>query len=264
MQIDRLAMNSMLISQCRICKQEDFRKCASVVRGILAPFPDRESLNDKGKDLCPVCQQIIDIQYAYCFDCKDRKLGALSSLDFIGYHSPPDPFNLIKKGWQSGYLWVFRPLGALVADLLLQNGSYEKQIITCVPSHHKIRKTDPVVHILRQANLLSHREIQTRYDLAGNIIENTQNGSEQKSRNRKERSESGFRLAKRLPDLAGRSMLLFDDVYTTGQSMQKCAELLINAGAQSVHGFALARTLSKQYRSDIQANLPARCVYFRS
>ncbi len=96
MQIDRLAMNSMLISQCRICKQEDFRKCASVVRGILAPFPDRESLNDKGKDLCPVCQQIIDIQYAYCFDCKDRKLGALSSLDFIGYHSPPDPFNLIK------------------------------------------------------------------------------------------------------------------------------------------------------------------------
>ena len=38
------------------------------------------------------------------------------------------------------------------------------------------------------------------------------------------------------------SVLVVDDVITSGATMQECARLLLAAGAQSVHGIALAHT----------------------
>lgn len=44
--------------------------------------------------------------------------------------------------------------------------------------------------------------------------------------------------------VSGRSILLVDDVVTTGATMSACAEALLNAGAHSVYGLTLARALS--------------------
>jgi len=43
--------------------------------------------------------------------------------------------------------------------------------------------------------------------------------------------------------LAGKSILLVDDVMTTGTTLDACAEELLRAGARKVTGFTLARTL---------------------
>lgn len=42
-------------------------------------------------------------------------------------------------------------------------------------------------------------------------------------------------------EVAGKSMLIVDDVTTTGATMQACAEALREAGARSVYGLTLAR-----------------------
>jgi competence protein ComFC len=42
-------------------------------------------------------------------------------------------------------------------------------------------------------------------------------------------------------DLAGRVVILADDVYTSGATMQECARTLKEAGAKEVWGFVLAR-----------------------
>ncbi|NQU83684.1 MAG: ComF family protein [Parcubacteria group bacterium] len=42
-------------------------------------------------------------------------------------------------------------------------------------------------------------------------------------------------------EIQGRSIILVDDVYTTGATMQECARVLLEAGAKDVKGIVLAR-----------------------
>lgn len=44
--------------------------------------------------------------------------------------------------------------------------------------------------------------------------------------------------------LQGKKVLLVDDVFTTGSTLQECAKALKEAGAQEVHGFTFARAVS--------------------
>jgi len=53
-------------------------------------------------------------------------------------------------------------------------------------------------------------------------------------------------FAIRKPDaIAGRKLLLIDDVFTTGTTFNECAKVLLRAGAESVSVLALARTIDR-------------------
>jgi ComF family protein len=67
---------------------------------------------------------------------------------------------------------------------------------------------------------------------------NPQAGSSAEARRRN--VEGVFSLAKGA-DMAGRHVLLIDDVATTGATLSACAGVLLDAGAASVAGLALAR-----------------------
>ncbi len=45
--------------------------------------------------------------------------------------------------------------------------------------------------------------------------------------------------------VAGKALLLVDDVFTTGATMRECASVLRNAGAEAVYGIALATPAAK-------------------
>jgi ComF family protein len=45
------------------------------------------------------------------------------------------------------------------------------------------------------------------------------------------------------PAVAGRRILLVDDVFTTGATLQECAKVLLDAGAKEVHVLTIARVI---------------------
>lgn len=48
---------------------------------------------------------------------------------------------------------------------------------------------------------------------------------------------------KRLPDVKGKTLILMDDVYTTGATVNECTKVLKKAGASKVHILTLARVV---------------------
>lgn len=67
----------------------------------------------------------------------------------------------------------------------------------------------------------------------------------QKGLNKKERAQNmrnAFHV-KTPNDIAGKNIVLIDDVYTSGATLNACAERLIDAGAQNVFALTLARTV---------------------
>ncbi len=83
------------------------------------------------------------------------------------------------------------------------------------------------------------------------LIKRCRGGREQKeltSKERKENVKNAFEISDETC-LCGKSVLLFDDVVTTGASMARCAELLFGAGVERVMAVSVGKTNRKNVQT---------------
>jgi ComF family protein len=71
---------------------------------------------------------------------------------------------------------------------------------------------------------------------------NTRPQTELSLKERHNNVKNAFKVIRPLPEGA-RSILLVDDVYTTGATVKACTQALKKAGAKEVHVFTVARTI---------------------
>lgn len=125
-------------------------------------------------------------------------------------------------------------------EYIMENYDY----ITSVPVHKKKLKTRGY----NQAELLAEyigNEIQIPYMP---ILKRTVNTKPQNSLDRKERAvniKNAFELSENV-DIKMKSILIIDDILTTGATINECAKVLENSGAFKVDFLVLSATVDKK------------------
>lgn len=132
-----------------------------------------------------------------------------------------------------------RGIGRIIrqkADLSVFDGV---DIITCVPMHAAKRRKRG----FNQAALIA-KEISaiTGLPFIEHLIFRQKNTSPQNKLSRQARQsnlEKAFVVNKKFT-FTSKQIVIIDDIYTTGSTMNACAGVLLNAGAASVRGFTLS------------------------
>lgn len=140
-----------------------------------------------------------------------------------------------------GKLQMVNLLGKLMVDFANKNiNAHEIDLIVPVPLHPKKLRE-------RQFNqsevLASYLAKRLNKKIAKDKVKRIKYTMPQTELKRDERIKNvdGAFLAKDGHDLKGKTILLIDDVFTTGATLHECAKALKNAGAKKVVAFALAR-----------------------
>lgn len=192
--------------------------------------------------LCPLCGR----PFLYG-SCSDHLCGACS-LTLPTFDSARGALlfdgavrELIHQFKYSGKTMLRRPLALLAADHLdrfvIETGP---DVIIPVPLHHKrLRQRG-----FNQAILLGEIFAQKwRLPLLRNSLRRVRWTEPQVNLSAAERLENvkgAFALAD-IVAVAGKRVLLVDDVYTTGSTVKECAKVLKSGGAQSVTAITVAR-----------------------
>jgi len=201
---------------------------------------------------CAFCRTVTDGARvcAACMDSLPRTAGADRDAggDFLDGCVTPlryagtvrDSIHRFKFGGLSCYAPAY---AALLAPAVRERLQDRIDVIAWVPVSRRRRRERGY----DQAQLLA-QELAKQLDLPyERLLLRTRNTAANSSLQGAEKRRANVAGAfQAIPErAAGRRILLADDVYTTGATMSECARMLLMAGAESVHGAAVARAGEK-------------------
>jgi ComF family protein len=226
-------------------------------------------LNISRLPVCPDClAQVHPIRGKVCFICGERVFSAYAATDPTGQQRCPScrtakrPFGrAVAYGSYDGELRELihllkynrvRPaanvLGQMLAEAIaaLEPGFEQPAVLVIpVPLYRGKRHQRG----FNQAELIARAALKAqkndRLELANTVLRRTRETGSQIGLSIQERRENlrGAFAVPRAAEVAGREVLLVDDVYTTGATMSECAHVLQRAGAAQVWAATVARTL---------------------
>jgi ComF family protein len=132
-----------------------------------------------------------------------------------------------------------RVVGRLAAPLMVQVlGEGRFDAVVPVPLHRsRLRKRD-----LNQAELLARGVAEKMKSTVSDTLEVVRSTKDQVELSAAQRRANVAGAYAATEPLRG-TILLVDDVFTTGATMSACAATLVRAGAEKVHALSLCRTV---------------------
>ncbi len=226
-----------------------------IIKNVLSVLSDVSYFVYPGQ--CPVCEKRIDTGYV-CRECTKKIFSSFSisrfnkKADFIhiedkiafsecicGWEYSNDIKNLISlmkyKGFESLCIWIGRIIGRKIKGII----PYDS-IIVPVPLH-PARKRERGYNqselitsgILKEISYLSKGDFLIR-------IKNTRPQASLDGEQRQENVRGAFKI-KDSAMLKRKTVILIDDVITTGATINNCAVTLMEHGADEVKGVSIAR-----------------------
>lgn len=203
--------------------------------------------------LCPKCLKNFDIErLSRCPRCDRQHLmchcrpvsmpgnlsGCIHIARYTEWESVTDGVILAAKG--SNYKYLYELISDNVAKAIRSRvPDYRNAVVTAIPrSRSNVKKTG--VDQAKLAAKLAAKKLGIDYvDTLLRVSSIEQKGLTAKGR--LENAYSAYRINKKaVPRVAGKSMILYDDVLTSGATMSAGSELLYEMGASKVFALAFA------------------------
>ncbi len=232
------AAQELNVFPCPLCHTGDGRGNNFFCADCLAKLPVY-----RGKR-CPGCGGELDGIMAVCSQCTEAPprlwAGAVSLFEYRG-----EAKKLIHAFKFNNRPELARPLGYLGAELL-KEANFPAEVIVPVPLHFLRRYQ----RSFNQSELIAD-ELGRHLGLpVADVLQRTRRTPSQSSLKRKERlknQKNAFRVSDSLP-LKGKTVLLVDDVLTTGSTLNAAAQALLKHEVKMIYVFTLGRPLSHARR----------------
>ncbi len=228
----RIFLDAVFPEWCLFCGAEGALVCPSCLLGLPfavlhgCPFCDRVSMFGK---TCDPCSNKTPLAGVFCFGLyHNPRLRQL--VWALKYHGKRDLANLFAL-----------KIAALLPGAML--GEASRLMITAVPLHPTRRRergynqSELIARAVGQCLAVEYDDLLDRVRSTAPQVELTTVAD------RLENVRAAFGILDRVPSerIVGRSVLLVDDVVTTGATLTACARALKKAGAQSVWGLTILR-----------------------
>ena len=186
--------------------------------------------------VCPTCERVSS-GGRFCRKCRQKKY--LSGIIVSAYYGEGPTKELIHNLKYHGILELSDFLGEMLAGALAENPPAKDMVLSFVPLHFLREKQRG----FNQAEILT-KVVAQRLKLPKarflRKIRFTKRQVDLKGQERRKNLKNVFRV---LPvfDPKGKTIVLVDDITTTGTTLEECARALKEAGAKRVWGLVAAR-----------------------
>lgn len=183
--------------------------------------------------LCPLCERLRPpFQLAVAYGAYEGTLRALIHL--LKYERIPT---------------VAAPLGELLARTIARREDLPPVLTVVAVPLHTIKQRERGFNqtvLLAETTVRSLRkqrsDLQLRLDLEAMGRQRATENQSGLTPHQRRRNLRGAFFIRQPERIAGRAILLLDDIYTTGATARECTRTLLRAGAASVHVATLARS----------------------
>lgn len=203
-------------------------------------------------DKCPFCLSLLPEGRDICDDCvrtlpwtgrEGRSHGDFFSLCLSPLRYTGKARQGLRRYKFSGNAAAYRAFGRLMADAVRADDAGHYDVVTYVPlSFWRFRQRGYSQSRLLARALAGHLGLPFRRLLRKRRHSRAQSGI--KGAAARKANVSGTFAA--LEDISGKTVLLVDDVLTSGATMSECSRILLLAGAERVVGVTLCKAVKAQ------------------
>ncbi|MCK5198928.1 MAG: ComF family protein [Spirochaetales bacterium] len=184
-------------------------------------------------NVCSTCGFPLISEVNNCLRCREVKFNYLSNRSVFKYHgSIKEIIYQYKFNNRKSLSFYF---AKILSDVLINN--YPGSIIVPVPGRKIVRKNRGWEHIDLIGKILKHK-----YKLPVQKLLIRKGKKAQKTLSRENRAENlrkSIRIQKNIKTFPA-SVVLLDDVFTTGTTINECAGILKSAGVEKIYSLTIA------------------------
>lgn len=191
---------------------------------------------------CAKCGEQINSQSKYCLRCKSQKPKFTQCFSPLLYQKPVT--TLIKNFKYNNKRYYSETLGNFLVESYVLN-NLNCDLVFPVPLHEKRQNERG----FNQAELLANQLVkQLHIPISTDALKRVKHTQTQTSLTKTERAENVKKafVVTQKELVKDRTILLVDDVYTTGSTLNECAKVLFKAGAKEVYCLTLAHTMGEK------------------